>query len=836
MIGTDLDQAYRYIELLRNDRNTPVHWQMFNDKDGDSGPPQVFYSSLHDAHSTIQKYQQQGYGAYITINPTDGKGRKIENIIEYNWLFADIDGGQVVLKDYPLKPAFITSRDSVHGHVYWPVTGITSVRQYNYVQKLIAIYLGSDEQVIDPARVARCPGFLHLKDPSNPTSYKIVQDNSDTVDFEYDYDEIVAAFKISDEAQKELDKFVSNRDALTNGSGINDNPIYREQLRRFAEFNAIPAVKGYGRSAELYRVACFGFDRGVSQEETTAILWELYNPRCEPPWTPEEYGNFERYVGNAYHHGKNAPGCKTATGIEWGVVPEPVGGWEKNQAIAVENSKTGKYDKDIPDMEYEQVSGDIAFITPLEAATNSTLITSKSTVYEHGLKFIGETYPNKTLLRFEKTFYAYNGKKWIELTDEYVLAQMTRFFACWMFPPSKVKNVFDIVVMQVFEDNLKRGIYLDDKDNEMVNSIIVNNGIININGGKAEFKPHNRNFFDLNMLPYDYDDKAKCPEFMKFINDLWPNNLEMHNQLQEMFGLCLMPMKEVQKFALIIGKSRGGKGVLREVITAMIGKHNITSPNLESIIDDPTVDKLATAKVAIVPEANAISHFVKDKVLNRLLAITGADSVQYQRKFKSSADCDLWPFMVLQANEFPDFANSSGALANRAWPFPLTQTFAGREDRGLSNRLCTPQSISGVFNWALDGLIRVLENNMEVTVCAESREYIDDIRYDTFPLAAFIEENCIIDPSAYTYVDELHQAYVGHARERGIKLPMGPPKFNKMLDASALPISKRREGKTDTGKRKYVFKGIALNDIAKGKAQKFPPIEPPTQIIDKKIK
>lgn len=837
MSSADFDQARSYINLLRGDANAKVHWQMFNDDDTDAGPPQVFYSTLDDAINRIKTWQRKGYGAYVTINPTDGKGRKVENITGYNWLFADIDGdGQRVLQKYPLKPAFITSRDKTHGHVYWPVTGITSEKQYNYVQKRIAMYLGSDTQVIDPARVARCPGTLHLKDPSNPTSYTIVQDNSAEVDFEYDYDEVIAAFKVTEKQQKELDKFVSNREALSSGSGLNENPIYREQLRNFAEQNAIPAVKGEGRSKELFRVAGFGYDRGVTVEETIDILWEVYNPRCDPPWTEKEYPNFVSYCERAYRYGKNAPGCKTATGIEWGDVAEPTGGWDKNQAIGTENKKTGRYDKDMPDMEFEESFGDIGFITKEQAATNSTMITSKSTVYEHGLKFIGENFPNKTLLRYESVFYVFNGKHWDEVSDEHMMSLIMRFFACWLFPPSKIKNIFDTVKMQVFEDNLKRGVYLNEKENEMITSIIVKNGIIDIKEGKAVLTPHDRNFFDLNMMPYDYDPTATCDDFLKFVDQQWPGDKEMHDQLQEMYGLCLMPVKQIQLFALMIGKSRSGKGVHREIITEMIGKHNVVSPSLENLIEDHTINAMSKAKVAIVPEANAINHLIKDRCLNRVKAITGGDSIHFNRKFKDSAECDVWPFMIIQANELPDFVDASGALANRVWPFRLKHTFAGKEDKGLADRLCAPKSISGIFNWALEGLVRVLANNMSVTFAEDSKRYVEDVRYDTFPLASFFEDSCIIDPSTWIYVDDLHQAYLHHAREKGVKMPMSMIKFSKMIDSSQLSITKIRETKsTDGSKRKYYFKGVQINDIAKQKANVFPPTKPPIN-INKNIK
>jgi P4 family phage/plasmid primase-like protien len=815
MSSTDLNQARKYIELLRGDVNTPVFWQLFSDVDSDNKDliPENFSASLDSALPEIQRLQNRGYGVYVTVNPTDGRGRKIENIVEYNWAFADIDNGSKVLVDYPLKPAFITGRDETHGHIYWPVTGCTTVTQYNRMQKQIALYLGSDEQVIDPCRVLRIPGFLHLKDPSAPKTYTVMQDNSAEIDFEYSYEEIISAFKLDEVKSKELEKFVGSRQAYLDGTGYNETPVYRQQMINFAANHAPISVSGSG-SLNLIRVASFGYDRGLYAEETTQILWEHFNPRCDPPWQDKEYPMFATYVERAYIFAKNALGCKTATSVKWGDVPEPAGGWDHNKSLV----KTSK-----PDREFTPTEHDIGFVTETTAKMNSALITEKSTSYEHSIKFIGENYPNKTLMRFDSMFYKFNGKHWEEVSDEDMSAQILNKFACWLLSASKVKNILDVMKIQVFERNLKRGMYLDDRSKNQMTSLIMKNGIVEIENGKAVLKPHSSNFFDINMLDYDFDPTATCEEFVSFVEQQWPNNPEMMLQVQELYGLCLIPNRTHGKCALMIGKTRSGKGTHARVISSLVGKHNIASPSMESLIEHDAISSLSKAKVAIIPEANSISHMVKDRVLNRLKSITGGDSVYYNRKYKDGADCDLWPLMIIQANEFPQFADSSGALAGRMWPFPMTVSFAGKEDRGLSDRLCSPQSIAGVLNFALAGLARLIQNGMEVTVCELSKDYVDDIKYDTFPLASFCEECCLMTPAAITYVDDLYMVYQRWCRDKGIKIPIGAVKFTKMLDSSHLLIVKSRESKsTDGVRRRYFFKGVKTNDIAKQKYSEDP--------------
>jgi putative DNA primase/helicase len=60
-------------------------------------------------------------------------------------------------------------------------------------------------------------------------------------------------------------------------------------------------------------------------------------------------------------------------------------------------------------------------------------------------------------------------------------------------------------------------------------------------------------------------------------------------------------------------------------------------------------------------------------------------------------------FLVI-SNEVPAFFDQSGALASRFIVLRLTQSFFGREDRGLEDRLRA--ELPGILLWALAGLDR----------------------------------------------------------------------------------------------------------------------------------
>ena len=65
---------------------------------------------------------------------------------------------------------------------------------------------------------------------------------------------------------------------------------------------------------------------------------------------------------------------------------------------------------------------------------------------------------------------------------------------------------------------------------------------------------------------------------------------------------------------------------------------------------------------------------------------------------------------MILTNELPRFSDSSGALASRFVMSILTDVFYGRENPALTAELL--EEAPGIFNWALDGLDRLLERGL----------------------------------------------------------------------------------------------------------------------------
>jgi len=149
---------------------------------------QKFNNIIH-SHKwlTLEGLNEQGAGVFLTINETDGKGRKATNIKKVRAVFADLDGA-------PLKPVLEYSPSMVvesspgRYHAYW-LTDDVPLDEFRSLQKSIIVKFGSDIKVHDLPRVMRVPGYhWNKEDPGFMT--RIISTNGR----KYSFDELKVMF------------------------------------------------------------------------------------------------------------------------------------------------------------------------------------------------------------------------------------------------------------------------------------------------------------------------------------------------------------------------------------------------------------------------------------------------------------------------------------------------------------------------------------------------------------------------------------------------------------------------------------------------------------------
>ena len=187
----DLSQAERFLSLLDETAEFFTFQTFDDDKRRKNLRMAIIVSGSLDQHAALlQRGNRAGAGIFVTVNATDGKGRKLENIQRIRAIFHEDDTPQAFAREFPLSPHIVVESSPGKCHRYWMVDGL-SIEQFRGVMECMARVHGSDPNAKDPARVLRLPGFFHLKDAAHPHLVRIVE-ASETLP--YSAEEILQAF------------------------------------------------------------------------------------------------------------------------------------------------------------------------------------------------------------------------------------------------------------------------------------------------------------------------------------------------------------------------------------------------------------------------------------------------------------------------------------------------------------------------------------------------------------------------------------------------------------------------------------------------------------------
>jgi AAA domain/RepB DNA-primase from phage plasmid/Primase C terminal 2 (PriCT-2) len=112
-------------------------------------------------------------GVFVTINKTDLRGRRQENIVGSRALFVDADNAEQVrrceelVKGTGITPTMVVRTSADRAHFYWCCDDLVR-DDFEAWQAALIEKFGTDPAVKDLSRVMRLPGTLHLKNANYP--------------------------------------------------------------------------------------------------------------------------------------------------------------------------------------------------------------------------------------------------------------------------------------------------------------------------------------------------------------------------------------------------------------------------------------------------------------------------------------------------------------------------------------------------------------------------------------------------------------------------------------------------------------------------------------------
>lgn len=234
--------------------------------------------------------------------------------------------------------------------------------------------------------------------------------------------------------------------------------------------------------------------------------------------------------------------------------------------------------------------------------------------------------------------------------------------------------------------------------------INLHNGILNVE--TREFLPHSPNYLFTFQLPVCYELKADCSKIKGFLKDV------LHSDdvliFQEWVGFCIYRRYFIKKALICVGEKDTGKTTLLNIVTEFIGTKNISGVSLQKLASD----KFAAANM-YQKHVNLYDDLSKKDINDNgeFKMATGNGYIPGEFKFGDQFMFRNYAKLIYACNKIPSAADTNDDAYFARWivmefnrPIP-----EDKMDKQLLVKLTTPEELSGLLNWGLEGLTRLLE-------------------------------------------------------------------------------------------------------------------------------
>ncbi len=328
------------------------------------------------------------------------------------------------------------------------------------------------------------------------------------------------------------------------------------------------------------------------------------------------------------------------------------------------------------------------------------------------------------------------------------------------------------------------------------NLINLNNGVLNIK--TLELFPHNPDYLFFTKFPVNYIPSADCHIIKKFLSEIL--NAEDVPIIQEWIGYCLYRKYFIKKAIIFVGEPNTGKTTLLNLLCRLIGTENTSGINLQKISND----KFAIAHFYNKYLNSYDDLSFKDVNDNGAFKIaTGGGLITGEYKFGNQFQFENYAKITFCCNKIPNVKDTNDDAYFSRWIIIPFDKQVDSVNKFLIDQMTTDEEMSGLLNFALDGLSRLLAKH-DFSYTKNADEIKHEMLRSGSPLATFVFDYLEECPHEWISKEDMYAEYARFAKLTDMPLITAIDFGRKITLYASFMLDSKRDNKT--GWRNVGFK------------------------------
>ncbi|WP_293052462.1 phage/plasmid primase, P4 family [Paludibacter sp.] len=234
--------------------------------------------------------------------------------------------------------------------------------------------------------------------------------------------------------------------------------------------------------------------------------------------------------------------------------------------------------------------------------------------------------------------------------------------------------------------------------------INLKNGTFHISRECQKLKAFDSADFFTYVLPFEYDETAKAPKFQKYLDEVIPE-IQAQMVMAEFLGYVFTIDLKLERCLVLVGDGCNGKSVYYDVVRALLGSDNICSYPLGSLTDETGYSRAKLVDKLLNYSSELGGKYVDYDKAKKLISNEPIDA---RLPYKDPFEIYNYSKFMFNTNLLPRNQEQTNGYFRRFMFLEFNVTIPEeKRDPDLAKKIVADE-LSGVFNWVIDGLKRLL--------------------------------------------------------------------------------------------------------------------------------